>query len=113
MLSFQSRNESKLTLVETGIHLHDNITSICTVSPMSRVFWSNHYEYTSLHYTVNLAALFQRNIILFSYYFCFKLGMSNRARSDIRTFASGIRIHPDVRIVYIRPFSHRICHSIL
>ena len=25
--------------------------------------------------------------------------MSNRARSDIRTFASGIRIHPDVRIV--------------
>ena len=28
--------------------------------------------------------------------------MSNRARSDIRTFASGIRIHPDARIVYVR-----------
>ena len=27
--------------------------------------------------------------------------MSNRARSDIRTFASGIRIYPDVRIVYM------------
>ena len=27
------------------------------------------------------------------------VGMSNRARSDIRAFASGIRIHPDVRIV--------------
>ena len=42
--------------------------------------------------------------------FAFILGMSNHARSDIRTFASGIRIHPDIRIVYVRPFSHRVCH---
>ena len=32
------------------------------------------------------------------------LGMSNRARSDIRTFAAGIRIHLDVRIVYVRAY---------
>ena len=39
--------------------------------------------------------------------------MSNRARSDIQMFASGIQIHPaDVRIVYVRPFSHPICQSI-
>ena len=30
--------------------------------------------------------------------------MSNRGRYDIRTFASGIRIHPDVRIVYVRAY---------
>ena len=30
--------------------------------------------------------------------------MSNRARSDIRTFASGIRIHRDVRIIYVRAY---------
>ena len=37
-------------------------------------------------------------------YFARKLGMSNRARSDIRMFASGIWTHPDVRIVYVKAY---------
>ena len=43
----------------------------------------------------------------------YKVGVSNHARLDIRRFGSGIRIHPKVHIVYIRPCLHGICKTIL
>ena len=58
----------------------------------------------------NRSTTLERSVIN---YWGFKLGLSNHARLDIRRFGSGIRIHPKVRIVYMRPYLQGICKTIL
>ena len=43
----------------------------------------------------------------------YSVGMSNHVRLDIRRFGSGIRIHPNVRIVCMNQFLHGIYQTIL